>query len=399
LYFERFIPPPPRREEVALDDALGRILAAPAHAAQAIPAHARSAMDGFAVASAAGAAPRRIVGEILMGQAPPRAIGPGETLRIPTGGVLPEGADAVVPLEDVEEADGTIRLREAPPALDCVTEAGSDAAAGELLLAAGRRIGAPEAGLLATLGLSAVSVYLRPRFAILSTGDELVAPEQTPAIGQIRDSNRFAIAASLRAMGALAFHLPHVADRAGELHAALVAALAAYDGVFLTGGTSAGERDLVPRIVAELGPPGVLAHGLRVKPGKPTMLAAAGGKPVIGLPGNPAAALLALEAVVRPIVAALLGASEDGPATLAATAAAPFVGRAGWTHFIPATVRRSGGQLAAEPLRIRSALSTLLARSSGYVVVGPNIARIEAGSPVTVVAYAGSGVPVRGEAA
>jgi molybdenum cofactor synthesis domain-containing protein len=397
-YFERVAPPAPRSEQVALDDTLGRILAAPARAREAIPAHARSAMDGFAVASAAGAAPRRIAGEIVMGHAPPRAIAPGETLRIPTGGALPEGADAVVPFEDVEEAAGTIRLREAPPAHDCVIEAGSDAAAGELLLAPGRRIGPPEAGLLATLGFAVVSVYVRPRFAIVSTGDELVDPSETPGIGRIRDSNRYAIAASLRAMGAQAIHLPRVADNANALRAALVAALAAYDGVFLTGGTSVGERDLLPRIVAGLGPPGVVVHGLRVKPGKPTLLAAAGGKPVIGLPGNPAAALLMLEAVVRPIVAAWLGANEDGPATLAAEAAAPFEGRAGWTHFIPASVRRSGGRLAASPLRIRSGLATLLARSSGYVVVGPEIARIEAGTPVTVVAYAGSGVPVRGEA-
>ncbi len=398
-FLERAALAAPRREEVALDDALGRILAAPARALEPLPAHARSVMDGFAVASAGGVEPRSIVGEIFMGQPPPRAIGPGETLRIPTGGVLPEGADAVVPFEDVEEADGTIRLRTAPPAFDCVTEAGADAAAGEVLLAAGRRIGSAEAGMLAMLGYAAVPVYARPRLAIVSTGDELVDPAVTPGIGQVRDSNRYAIAASLRAMGAQAIHLPRIADSPVALHAALVEALAAYDGIVLTGGSSVGERDLVPRIVASLGLPGVLVHGLRVKPGKPAMLAAIGGKPVIGLPGSPASALLILEAVVRPIVAACLGAGEDGPATLAAEAAAPFEGRAGWTFYIPAVVGRRAGKLVAAPLRMRSALTSLLARSSGYVVLGPDAVRVAEGAPVTVVAYAGSGVPILGETA
>lgn len=398
-FLQRAALAPPRRETIALEEALGRILAAPARALEPMPAHPRSTMDGFAVASAAGARPRRIAGEILMGQAPPRAIALDETLRIPTGGVLPEGADAVVPIEDVEEADGTIRLRAAPPALDCVTEAGADVAAGELLFEAGRRIGSAETGMLAALGYTHVSVYVRPRFAIVSTGDELVDPSAVPGIGQVRDSNRFALAASLRAMGAQAFHLPSAGDTPGAFRAALEGALAVSDGVFITGGSSVGTRDFVPRIVAEMGSPGVVVHGLRVKPGKPTMLAAIGGKPVIGLPGNPSAALLVLEAAVRPIVTACLGASDDGPATLAAHAAAPFDGRSGWTLYAPAVVHRRAGKLVAVPLRLRSALVSLLARSSGYVVLGPNVARIEEGAPLTVVAYAGSGVPVRMEPA
>ncbi len=387
----------PRRETVPLEDALGRILAEPALAREPIPQHARSTMDGFAVASEAGAQPRRVVGEILMGQAPPRAIGPGEALRIPTGGVLPEGADAVVPLEDVEESGGTIRLREAPPAFDCVTRPGADAALGEEVLPPGRRLGSAEIGALATLGVSPVPVFVRPRFAIVSTGDELVDPSAPLGIGQVRDSNRFAIAASLRALGAEAVHLPRCADTPEGLRAALERALAEHDGVVLSGGSSVGARDLVPRVVAGLGTPGVIVHGLRVKPGKPTMLGAIGGKPVIGLSGNPTSALLILETVVRPILAAYLGASEDGPATLAAEAGAPFEGRAGWTHFIPAAVHRRAGRLVASPLRMRAALALLLARSSGYVVVGPDPGRIEAGAPVTVVAYAGSGIPVRPE--
>jgi molybdenum cofactor synthesis domain-containing protein len=397
-FLERAALAAPRREEVMLDAALGRILAAPIRALEALPAHARSTMDGFAVASAAGARPRRITGEIFIGQPPPCGIAFGEALRIPTGGVLPAGADAVVPFEDVEEADGIIRLREAPPARACVIEAGADVASGELLLAPGRRLGAAEIGLLAALGTTLVPVYVRPRFAIVSTGDELVDPGATPAVGQLRDANRYAIAAGLRAMGAEAFHLPRVADDFAALRSALAGALAACDGVVVSGGSSVGAGDLVPRVAAGLGAPGVLVHGLRAKPGKPTLLAAFGGKPLIGLPGNPVSALLVLEAVVRPIVAASLGARDDGPATLAAEAAAPFEGRDGWTYFIPSTLERRGGALLATPLRLRSGLASLLARSSGYVVLGPNSARVERGAPVTVVGYAGGGVPLRGAA-
>jgi molybdenum cofactor synthesis domain-containing protein len=339
-------------------------------------------------------APRRIVGEVLMGHPPARGVGPGEAIRVPTGGAMPAGADAVVPQEDVELVDGAIVLNEAVESGEFVTAADEDVRAGEAVLPAGRRIGGPELGVLATLGITSVAVFVRPRIGIVSTGDELVDAAQQPGLGQVRDSNRYAVAGSLAAFGAEPVHLPRAADTPESLRAVVRAALESCDALVTTGGSSVGVRDLVPPIVAELGAPGAIVHGLRVKPGKPTLLAAVGRKPVIGLPGNPASCLMILEAIVRPIVAALTGESASRPAVVRAVAREPFAGRAGWTWFVPALLRSRGGQLEAEPLRLRSAQTSLLARASGYATIGEDPSRVAAGELVNVTLFSAGGAPV-----
>lgn len=395
LYFSRVELADPRVERVGLEQAAGRVLAEDAVAREDHPAHARSTMDGFALA-AEGDGARRIVGEILMGAAPPRAIGSNETLRIPTGGALPEGADAVVPFEDVDERDGAIFLRKPVESGACLTQRGDDVRAGALALSRGRRIGGPELGVLATLGISSVAVYLRPRFGIVSTGDELVEPSVVPGLGQVRDSNRYAIAGALAALGAEPVQLPRAPDRFDALRAMLAAALDECDGVVLTGGSSVGARDLTPQVVSSLGEPGVVVHGLRVKPGKPTVLGAIGGKPVIGLPGNPASALTILEAIARPIVVASTGELPGGARVREAIAAAPFAGREGWTWYVPVRLREDAGRLLAEPLAIRSSHTTLLARAAGFATIGESPASVEAGAPIRVTLFSSGGAPVEG---
>ena len=395
LYFSRVTPLLPRVERVGLEQCAGRVLAEDAVAREDHPTHARSTMDGFAVASGASG-PRRIVGEILMGAPPPRAIGPDETLRIPTGGALPAGADAVVPLEDVDEREGNIVVREALERGACLTQRGEDIRAGVTALTRGRRIGGPELGVLATLGITSVAVYVKPRFGILSTGDELVDPSETPGVGQVRDSNRYAIAGALTALGVEPVQLPRAPDRFDELRAMLAAALEECEGVILTGGSSVGARDLTPQVVASLGGPGVVVHGLRVKPGKPTVLGAISGKPVIGLPGNPASALTILEAVARPILLASTGEIGALPHAIEATAAVPFGGRDGWTWYVPVRLRNDAGRFFAEPLPIRSSHTTLLARAAGFATVGELPARVEAGAQIRVTLFSSGGAPVEG---
>ncbi len=277
-----------------------------------------------------------------------------------------------------------------------VTQVAADIRAGEAVLSGGRRIGAPELGVLATLGYAAVPVYRRPRIGIISTGDELVPPSSTPGPGQVRDSNRYALGATLRAQGALPLQLPPVGDTVDALRAAVAEGLATCDGLVLSGGSSVGERDLVPHVVADLGPPGVVVHGLRVKPGKPTLLAAVGPKPVVGLPGNPASSLMILEAVVRPIVLALTGETVRPPLPVEAFARTPLGGREGWTWFVPVRLASVGGGLFAEPLALRSAHTSLLARASGYAIVGETHARIEAGERVAVYRFSAGGAPCGG---
>jgi molybdopterin molybdotransferase len=352
-------------------------------------------MDGFALVAAGGRSPRRVVGEIRMGHAPPGAIGPGEAMRIPTGGVLPPGADAVIPVEDTSESDAgqgaVVVPNEDLEAGENVTPPGSDMRPGDCVLDAGRRIGGPELAVLATLGIVDVPVFRRPRVAIVSTGDELVDAAGQPGRGQVRDSNRWALAGSLIALGCVPVQRPVAIDTPEALAEALRSALDGNDAVVLTGGSSVGVRDLTPRVIDGLGKPGVIVHGLRVKPGKPTVFAMLDGKPVIGLPGNPASSLMILEAVAAPIFSRLAGESTTPEASIAAVAERPFAGRAGWTWFVPAEVRYADGRALASPLVLRSAHTSLLARAHGYVVTGPDNATIAAGQPVSVRRFSGGG--------
>jgi molybdenum cofactor synthesis domain-containing protein len=382
---------PPGIENVPLAEAFGRILAVDAVAREEFPPQARSTMDGFAVRSADGLLPRRIAGEIRMGQPPPAAAGEGEAVRIPTGGTLPAGADAVVPVEDAEDAGTTIRVRTAPEPGQFFTPVGSDMTAGQVAIGAGRRLGGPEMGVLATLGEIVVPVYRRPRFAVIATGDELVDAAHVPGIGQVRDSNRWAVAGTLAALGADVLHLPNARDDLTALRAALDDGLARADAVILTGGSSVGERDLTPDAIECFDGPGVIVHGLRVKPGKPTVLAAIGAKPVIGLPGNPASSLTILEAVCAPLVRAMTGERGARSVFVPALAGAAFTGRAGWTWYAPAELRRDGGAERAYPLPLRSAHTSLLARASGYVVLTEDRWHIGAGERVEVVRFSAGG--------
>jgi molybdenum cofactor synthesis domain-containing protein len=382
-YLGAVAPHPRGTERVALAEAFGRILAADAVADGLYPADDRSTMDGYAVRSADGTSPRRIAGVIRMGEAPPVPLAPGEALRIPTGGVLPEGADAVLPLEDAEENDGVVVAREAPQPRAYFTPRGDDMAPGDVVLAAGRRIGAPELSVLATLGLAEVEVYLRARIAVVSTGDELVHVTAQPGTGQVRDSNRWAVAGGLLALGCEVVHLERARDEVDDVAARISEGLRLADAVVLTGGSSVGARDQVPAAIDRLGPPGIVVHGLRVKPGKPTVLAAIGTQPVIGLPGNPTSALTILDAIAADVIRALTGERDARRASVATVAAEPFSGRRGWTWYVPAVLGPEG----ARPLALRSSHTSLLARADGYVVVGPESPQIGAGDPLALVRY------------
>jgi len=377
---------PPKVERVALDDAAGRVLAVAIDADDDYPNAPRSAMDGFAVASASTPGTLSIAGDIAMGQAWTAALKYGDTASIPTGGVVPDGADAVVPIEDVRVDGRSVVIETAVTAGENVSPRAGDMRRGERILEPGQRLAGPQIGVLATVGAVEVPVYRRPVIAMISSGDELVPPSARPRPGEVRDSNRYAIAASLRMMGATVRHYPTVSDEPGALEAALAAALPDCDAIVLTGGSSVGERDRTPEAVASLGDPGVIVHGLKVKPGKPTVLAAAGGKPVIGLPGNPTSALMILEAVAAPVVAALTGA-ELPRAFLTARLGTNARGRPGWTWYVPVALQNDGGTPVAHPLPLRSSSVSLPARAGGYIVVEGTGAELPAGTLVTVFRF------------
>src|SRR5487761_2681315 len=216
----------PLCEDVAIDEAFARVLARSIRVDREYPNAARSAMDGFALAgSATEHLSWNLVGDVPMGGVLARSLSPGTCARIPTGGVLPDGAVAVVPVEETDEIDGVVRVRESVEVGENITPCGDDMHVGDLVLEAGRRLSAGDIGLLATLGIVAVPVVRRPVFGVLSSGDELVEPASEPRPGQIRDSNRYAITAALRAIGVDAVHLPSVPDHEGALEAAMREAL------------------------------------------------------------------------------------------------------------------------------------------------------------------------------
>jgi molybdenum cofactor synthesis domain-containing protein len=299
--------------------------------------------------------------------------------------------------EDVEHVVVPSRIERGA----CITQRGDDVRRGECVLEAGRRIGGPELGLLATVGCVRVPVFVRPLIGIISTGDELIDAADAIVRGKVRDSNRYAISGALRALGARPRQYPRANDSGDALRLALLAALADCDAVVLSGGSSVGVRDVVPSVVASLGAPGVVAHGLRVKPGKPTVLGALGNKPVIGLPGNPASALMVLEAVVAPVIAALTGERELLTPTLDAIAGIDIYGRAGWTWYAPVRLESAthvsgpDPRCVAYPLPLRSAHTSLLARASGYVILDESTPHIAAGKGVRVQRFRSGGAPVR----
>jgi molybdenum cofactor synthesis domain-containing protein len=373
-------------EQVALEDAYGRVLAQRVAADADYPNAPRSAMDGFALCAAATPGRLRVVGEISMGHVWPSALAAESALRIPTGGVLPDGADTVVPIEDAAFEGEYVNVSTGFTVGDNVTPRASDMRAGDAVLEPGTWIGGPQLGVLATLGIGEVCVNKRPVFAVISSGDELIEPNAAPAPGQIRDSNRYAVAGALQGMGASARHWPTVSDAAGALEMALREALAVCDGAIVSGGSSVGERDHTPGAISALGQPGVIVHGLRVKPGKPTVLAAVGSKPVIGLPGNPTSALLILEAVLAPVIAAMVGCSSL-VSGVEARLAASVGSRAGWTWYVPVRLQHEGGSWMAHPLPLRSSAVSLTAKADGFIVMPEAAEFWDAGMNVAVTRF------------
>ena len=317
-------------ETVALAEALGRTLAADVVAAVDAPPFDRSGVDGFAViaadtAGASDAAPKRLklnAEVIACGHAPAISVVPGVASALATGGMIPRGADAVVMIEYtdlIEAADGpVIDVRRAVAPGQFIGFAGSDLARGETVLRKGARIGAREIGMLAACGLASVDVVRRPKIAILSTGDELVPPGEPLHPGGVYDSNGAILVAAVTEAGGAPMSYGAFPDDEIALEKAIRTALGECDIVVLSGGTSKGAGDLSHRIVSRLGSPGIIVHGVALKPGKPLCLAVAEGKPIIVLPGFPTSAIFTFHAFVAPVIRARAGLAEETARTLRA---------------------------------------------------------------------------------
>jgi molybdopterin molybdotransferase len=350
---------------------LGEAIAAP----EDLPPFRRSLMDGYAVRAvdttgATPESPRRlaVVADIAMGAAAGRGIRPGEAARVPTGGMLPEGADAVVIVEETREEGGQVLVLSPITPGRHLIERGEDVQRGEALLSPGHRLRPQDLGALLGLGIQEIAVHQRPRVGILSTGDEVVPPDQAPGPGQIRDMNSYALAAMVAQAGAVPRRYGIIHDEFDTLEAAARAALAECDVLILNGGSSVGVKDHVGPVIDRLGRPGVLVHGINIRPGKPTVLAVCGEKPVFGLPGQPVSVLNTFELFVAPVLRRMQRLSDDTP-RLMARLTAPVRSADGREDHVRVSLETRADGPWATPIPGLSAMISTMVRADGVTVV------------------------------
>lgn len=382
-------------EQVNVADALGRVLAAPLLSPQDLPEFSRSTMDGYAVIAADtyGATPGlpallAVVGEAAMGEAATQAIHLGEAILVHTGGMMPPGADAVVMVENTQRAgSGHIEVMAPVSEGQNVLQIGEDIGRGALVLAAGRKLRAQDIGGLVALGIISVAVAMRPRVGIISTGDEVVPPDQPVTPGQVRDINSYTLAALTQIAGGEPVLYGIVPDQRAALEQAAERAFAECDIVVFSAGSSVSYRDLTADVINGLGAPGVLVHGVSIKPGKPSILAVCNGKPVFGLPGNPVSAMVIFEQFVTPTIAALLGAAVGAPQQVRARLARNVASDSGREDYIQIRLELRDGEMWAIPVFGKSNLIYTLVNAEGAIKIELDSNGIRAGDWVTVTLH------------
>lgn len=340
---------PRRAESLTLEQAAGRVLLEEARAAVDLPPFRSSAMDGYAVRAADAPGLLAVVERIAAGRPAARALQPGEAMEISTGGVVPEGADAVVPIEVVSERDNRIEVLTAVERGTHVRGIGGDVREGEVILCAGAHLGPAQLGAAAAAGVATLRCSRRPRAAVLSTGTELRRPGEPLGPGQIYESNSTMLRAALADAGAEVESFEPVADDVDAHRAALERALM-FDLVVTSGGVSVGPHDLVRSIEHELGVEEVFWR-VAVKPGKPVAFGVRGRTLVFGLPGNPVSALVGFELFVRPALRALQGVAEPGPRFVLARLGSPRRRSSSRDELVRARTRTDEGELVVEPLQ------------------------------------------------
>jgi putative molybdopterin biosynthesis protein len=371
-----------------------------------VPSFDRSNVDGFAVIAedtfgASEEIPRavRLVDEVIhTGVVPSAAVRRGEAVAIATGGMMPRGADAVVMVEYADVRGPELRIGRAVNAGGGVSFAGTDITAGETVLRRGQVMTSRDTGVLAAIGVAAVDVWRRPVVAILSTGDEIIAPGERMGPARVYDSNAQILADAVRELGAEPLRLGIIPDDAGALRAKVRAALTAADIVLLSGGTSKGAGDVSYRVVAELSDPGIVAHGVALKPGKPICLAASGGRPVVVLPGFPTSAIFTFHEFVAPVVTAMAGRGTEERQVVQARLAVKINSEIGRTEYVlvglveaPDENRNGVGShlkrtptLAAYPMGQGSGSVTTFSRADGFTTIDRHDEIVPAGTLVTV---------------
>lgn len=379
-------------QTVPLLSSLGRVLAKDVTAQEDVPGFNRSTMDGFAVraadtfgASEGLPAYLDIAGEVLMGKEPAGELTVGQAWSIPTGGMLPKGADAVVMIEYTEELDQhTIAVTKPVAPGENVVRRGEDVPVGSVVLAAGSRVRPQDLGILSATGVTEVPVLAQLKVGIISSGDEVISPEKVPQPGQVRDINSYTLFGLVAQGGGIPKIYGIVKDNFEALKATLQQAVSENDIVLVSGGSSVGTRDVTARVMNELGRPGLLFHGLNIKPGKPTIGAVVNGKPIFGLPGHPVSAMVAYNLLVDPLVRWGKYSHAAQEIALRAKITRNTRSAAGREDFIRVRLYVEKGELMAEPVLGKSGLINTMVKADGIARIPEGKEGVEAGEYVEV---------------
>jgi len=379
-------------EIIPTTEALDRTLAQPVTAPHPLPPFPRTTVDGYAVraadtygASSSLPAYLQIVGEIPMGKRATFQIGSMKAGLVHTGGMVPEGADAVVMLENTQQInEKEIEIFRPVAPGENVLEMGEDVKTGEVVLETGKRLRPQEIGGLVALGVMEVAVVQRPRVGILSTGDEVISPWEEQAAGQVRDVNSYTLAALVTRAGGQPIIRGIIPDRYQDLLQAAEIAHREDQIVVITAGSSVSIHDMTADVIHTLGEPGVLVHGISIRPGKPTILAVAQEVPVIGLPGNPVSALVIAGLFLVPIIHRILGLAGEIPTQVPAKLILNLSSESGREDYVPVRLIRSEAGYLAEPVFGRSNLIFTLVRADGLIRIPPDATGLPAGADVVV---------------
>jgi molybdopterin molybdotransferase len=361
----------------SLYEALHFVLAEDIYVIENVPNFRRSSVDGYAVIASdtfgtSESMPGflNVTGEVKMGMVPPRAIFPGEAMYVPTGGMVPEGSDAIVMVEHCEDLSGLLNVFKQVAPGENVISIGEDLAEGEVLLTKGTKLRPQELGALASQGINLVNVYRKPVIGYISTGDEIVPIEtEQPALGEIRDMNGMTIGAMVKEWDYDFIHDGIVHDDEQELAKRTKALLDRVDCLILSGGSSVGTKDYSVSIIESLGHPGVFVHGISIKPGKPTILSVAEGKPIIGLPGHPASAMVIFQLFGRSILNQLQGYNQEELQLAKARITKNIPSSPGRTDYIRVRIFQNEGEWYAEPILGKSSLISTLVKSDGLAEI------------------------------
>lgn len=385
-------------EKIPLELALDRVLAEPVRSTENLPPHPRSVMDGYAVcasdtfgASESMPCYLQITGNVAMGEMPEGRVQKGCCFRIATGGFMPEGADAVIMHEHTVPVDDTmIEIVKGGGAGTSIIDVGDDIRDGDEPLAPGHVLRPQDIGLLAALGIAEVTVFKKVRVGILATGDEIVPHTATPDPGKIRNINSIALAAFVTQAGGIAKDYGIVSDQKEIFFPTIRQAVEENDIVLFSGGSSVGVRDLGEQAVEALGPPGILVHGVKLKPGKPVLIGLSGTTPVFGLPGHPVSALVCFDLFVKPTINCLSGIEQEATApqaTVSAVLSRNMNSAAGRLDIVRVRLVRDGDIIRAEPVMGKSGAISTLSRAHGYFVIDEESQGVTQGSIIEVIRY------------